>query len=197
MDLPLADRAVPVRSVALGGCVITAALLAQIMPRAGARAGLYAAHMGNAMVEFDIDSPTRQAAFLAQIAHESGELRYVRELASGQAYEGRRDLGNTRPGDGAKYRGRGLIQITGRANYAECSRALYDDASILLSDPEQLEQPDPACRSAAWFWRSRRLNEMADQGYFRGITRRINGDYNGLAEREAYWRRARLVLGVA
>lgn len=177
--------------------MITAVRLAQIMPRAGARVALYAAHLGNAMVEFYIDSPTRQAAFLAQVAHESGELRYMHELASGAAYEGRRDLGNTQPGDGVRFKGRGLIQITGRANYAECSLALYDDATILQSDPAQLEQPGPACRSAAWFWWSRKLNKLADNGDFRGITRRINGGYNGLAEREAYWRRAKLALGVA
>ena len=176
--------------------MITADLLLKIMPRAGARAALYASHLGNAMIEFHIDSPARQAAFLAQVAHESGELRYTAEIASGAAYEGRRDLGNTQPGDGKRFKGRGLIQITGRANYRDCSQALYDDATILLSDPEQLEQPGPACRSAAWFWWSRKLNALADAGEFKAITRRINGGYNGLSDRLHYWDRAKLSLWV-
>ncbi|MBK6742501.1 MAG: glycoside hydrolase family 19 protein [Hydrogenophilales bacterium] len=177
--------------------MITAAQLLKIMPNAGTRAALYAPHLANAMVEFHIDSPARQAAFLAQVAHESGELRYVRELASGAAYEGRKDLGNTQPGDGPRFRGRGLIQITGRANYRDCSRALFDIESILLNEPERLELPGEACRSAAWFWWSRVFNPLADAGKFREITRRINGGYNGLADRERYWARAKTVLGVA
>lgn len=177
--------------------MISAAILSQIMPRAGAKSALYAPHLANAMTEFYIDSPARQAAFLAQVAHESGELRYVRELASGAAYEGRRDLGNTQPGDGKRFKGRGLIQITGRANYAACSRALFDAESVLLNEPVLLEEPGAACRSAAWFWWSRQLNVLADAGEFRAITRRINGGYNGLADRIRYWERAKLSLGVS
>lgn len=177
--------------------MITTAQLLQIMPNAGARAALFAPHLANAMLDYDIDTPARQAAFIAQVAHESGELRYVRELASGDAYEGRKDLGNTMPGDGRRFRGRGLIQITGRANYAACSLYLYDDATILQSNPEQLEQPREAAWSAAWFWRSRGLNDLAERGDFRGITKRINGGYNGQTERERYWARAKIILGVA
>lgn len=176
--------------------MITAAQLLKIMPNAGTKAALYAPLLSNAMVEFDIDSPGRQAAFLAQLAHESGELRYVRELASGAAYEGRLDLGNTEPGDGPRFRGRGLIQITGRHNYIACSNALFDDGQVLLREPELLEVQVNAARSAAWFWRSRKLNTLADMGKFREITRKINGGYNGLVERERYWVRAKTVLGV-
>lgn len=143
------------------------------------------------MMEFEIDNPERQAAFLAQIAHESGSLRYVRELASGEAYEGRADLGNTEPGDGQRYRGRGLIQITGRSNYQACGDALGVD---LVGNPELLEGPDLACRSAAWFWKAKGLNELADNGDFKLITKRINGGYNGYEDRVAFHERAQQVL---
>lgn len=168
--------------------------LRAIMPYAGPRAAVFLEPLNRAMDDFSIDTPARQAAFLAQVAHESGSLRYVRELADGKAYEGRADLGNTEPGDGPRYKGRGLIQITGRANYAACSGALFDDARHLLDHPEILEQPEHACRSAAWFWLSRHLNERADAGEFERITRIINGGTNGMAERLAYWDRALKVL---
>lgn len=177
--------------------MITAAQLLQIMPNAGPRAALYAPHLSAAMYDYEINTPARQAAFLAQVAHESGELRYVREIASGDAYEGRADLGNTQPGDGRRFKGRGLIQVTGRTNYAALSRSMYDDETILLGDPAQLERPRQACVSAAWFWWSRKLSALADMGKFRDITRKINGGYNGLAERERYWASAKAVLGVA
>ena len=147
--------------------------------------------LNDAMREFAIDNPLREAAFIAQIAHESGELRYVRELASGEAYEWRRDLGNTEEGDGVRYKGRGLIQITGRANYRACGDALGVD---LVAHPELLEQPVLACRSAGWFWESRGLNELADNGSFQAITRKINGGLNGLQDRLAYWERAKEAL---
>jgi len=144
-----------------------------------------------AMREFEIDTPVREAAFLAQLAHESGEFRYVRELASGRAYEGRKDLGNTEPGDGVRFKGRGLIQITGRFNYRDCGDALGID---LLSTPELLEEPVLAARSAAWFWKSRGLNDLADKGDFKLITKRINGGYNGYSARLRYWERAQGAL---
>ena len=164
----------------------------QIMPLAKARIPSFVAPLNGAMHEFHINSPIRQAAFIAQIAHESGELRYVEEIASGSAYEGRKDLGNTQPGDGMKYKGRGLIQITGRNNYLECGKALGVD---LVTQPELLETNDLACRSAAWFWASHGLNDLADKGDFERITKRINGGYNGLKERQAYYAKALLFLG--
>jgi putative chitinase len=170
---------------------VTLADLKRIMPYAGNRAVLYLPHLNAAMEEFGIDTPERQAAFLAQIAHESGSLRYVRELADGLAYEGRKDLGNVFNGDGVRFKGRGLIQITGRANYEAVTHALGVD---VLTDPELLEQPELACRSAAWFWKSRGLNELADKGDFKKITRRINGGYNGYADRLAYYEKAKGVL---
>ncbi len=145
---------------------------------------LYVEPLNDAMNEFSIaDNVARETHFLAQIAHESGGFNYVRELASGEAYEGRTDLGNTEPGDGVRYKGRGLIQITGRANYAACGEALGLD---LLTTPELLEQPVNAARSAGWFWQTHGLNELADRGDIKGITRRINGGLNGFQDRLAY-----------
>ncbi|GLK88330.1 glycoside hydrolase family 19 protein [Pseudomonas turukhanskensis] len=148
-----------------------------------------------AMVRYRIDSPVRAAAFLAQVGHESGQLRYLREIwgpTPAQArYEGRQDLGNTQPGDGKRFMGRGLIQVTGRANYQKAGAAL----GLPLEDqPELLEQPVHAAMSAAWFWQTHGLNELADAGQFQTITRRINGGLNGQAERVALWETAKRVL---
>ncbi len=144
----------------------------------------YVEPLNAAMREYDIDAnPARETHFLAQVAHESGGFNYVRELATGDAYEGRQDLGNTEPGDGRRYRGRGLIQITGRANYKACGDALGLD---LLGHPELLEEPTNAALSAAWFWDSRNLNELADRGDIRAITKRINGGLNGYQDRQTY-----------
>ena len=98
-----------------------------------------------------------------------------------RGYEGRLDLGNTEPGDGAKFRGRGLLQTTGRANYAATGKALGVD---LLLRPELLGLPPLAARSAGWFWQRKGLNELADAGDFTECTRRINGGLNGLAQRQ-------------
>ena len=174
--------------------MITLDQLRSIIPFAGTRAATFLAPLNAAMAEFGINTTARQTAFLAQIAHESGSLRYVREIASGVAYEGREDLGNTEPGDGERFRGRGLIQITGRANMAECSVALYGDPMTLIDHPEFLELPVQACRSAAWFWESRGLNDLADKGAFERITRRINGRLKGLADRLEFYERAKKVL---
>jgi len=170
---------------------MTADELRRILPQSASRADLFAGPLTAAMEEFDINTPARQASFLSQIGHESGQLRWVRELASGKAYEGRRDLGNTQPGDGVRYKGRGLVQITGRANYTACMMALDIDC---VEQPELLEQPINACRSAAWFWKSHGLNELADKGDQVKVTRRINGGTNGLADRLALFENAREVL---
>ncbi|MFB3305402.1 glycoside hydrolase family 19 protein [Pseudomonas sp. AMR01] len=177
--------------------------LQAIMPGAGTRAAAFLAALNAAMVRYTITSPKRIAAFLAQVGHESGQLRYVRELGSDQ-YLSKYDtgtlaarLGNTpeADGDGQQYRGRGLIQITGRRNYMACSQALFGD-DRLLRQPELLEQPQWACESAAWFWQSNGLNELADKDQFTTITRRINGGLNGLDDRLQLWERAKAVLCV-
>ena len=150
------------------------------------RATAFLPHIVSAMAEFGIDSPARQAAFLAQIGHESGALKYTTEIwgptPAQSRYEGRKDLGNVQVGDGIRYKGRGLIQTTGRANYAATGRALGID---LIANPEQLAEPVLAARSAAWFWQSRKLNAFADSGDFLTLTRRINGGLNGLDDRMA------------
>ena len=170
---------------------VTLAQLLSIMPLARARVPAFLAPLNAAMVEFGITTPVRQASFLSQVGHESGQLRYVRELASGQAYEGRVDLGNTQRGDGVRFRGRGLLQVTGRTNYIACGKALGLD---LLAQPELLEQTINACRSAGWFWQTRGLNALADAGDQERVTRRINGGVNGLAERLALFAVAQRVL---
>lgn len=174
---------------------ITTQQLLQILPNAGAKAGVFAPALNTAMQRYQIVGAKRVAAFIAQIGHESGQLVYVREIwgptPAQSRYEGRADLGNTVTGDGFKYRGRGLIQVTGRANYAACGEALGVD---LINHPEQLEQPQYACLSAAWFWATKGLNTLADAGDFLIITKRINGGVNGLAERQAFYATALKVL---
>ncbi|NUT73515.1 glycoside hydrolase family 19 protein [Pseudomonas sp. C1C7] len=174
---------------------ITRQQLLQILPNAGAKAGVFVAVLNTAMQRYQIVGSKRVAAFLAQIGHESGHLIYVREIwgptLAQRGYEGRKDLGNLAPGDGFRYRGRGLIQITGRTNYAACGEALGVD---LVNQPELLEQPQYACLSAAWFWATKGLNTLADAGEFNSITRRINGGLNGLQDRLEIWGRARAVL---
>lgn len=179
---------------------VTALALEVIYPHAKrANVETYAALLNDAMLRYDIVTPERQAAFLAQVGWESGQLRYVRELADGEAYDTGRlaeRLGNTPEddGDGPRYKGRGLIQITGRTNYKLCSMALFGDETVLLDKPELLEEPKYAALSAAWFWWSNNLNDLADDGNFRQITRRINGGYNHYNERVELWETAKQVL---
>ena len=178
--------------------------LQQMFPNARSQAGIFISAINSAMLNRDINTPKRIAAFLAQIGHESAELRYVRELGSDQ-YLSKYDTGNLAArlgntpeadGDGQRYRGRGLIQITGRGNYLTCSQALFGD-DRLLRQPQLLEQPQWACESAAWFWQSNGLNELADKNQFTTITRRINGGLNGLEDRLQLWARAKAVLCVS
>lgn len=177
--------------------MITESELQKIYPLAGrGRIATFLQPLNAAMAEFDINTPARQASFLAQIGHESGQLQFVRELASGAAYDTgplAARLGNTpqADGDGQLYKGRGLIQITGRSNYTACGLAL---GLNLLASPELLEQPVHACRSAAWYWKTRGLNALADAGDQVAITRRVNGGANGLAERLALFEVAKRVL---
>ena len=153
-----------------------------------------------ALAEFEISTLARRAAFLAQIGHESGDLRYWREMwgptPAQKRYEGRADLGNTEPGDGFKFRGRGPLQVTGRANYQRVGEELGID---LLNHPDLLELPEEGFRSAGLFWKEHRLNEIADsdnEPAFRVITKVINGGFNGWDDRLARWRRAREVFGL-
>lgn len=178
---------------------ITVDTLRQIMPLIGERAWTFFQPLNDAMEIFEINTPQRQAAFLAQLAHESGEFRYMRELADGKNYDTgplAKRLGNTpeADGDGQKYKGRGPIQITGHDNYQKCSMAIYGD-DRLMEHPELLEQPFDGCMAAGWFWATNGLNALADKFEFKAITRRINGGENGMEERERYYKQAIKVLG--
>lgn len=162
--------------------------------------------LNEAMEKYKINTPQRIAAFLAQVAHESGCLKYTLEIASGEAYENRSDLGNINKGDGVKFKGRGLIQITGRTNYTILSEEF---AVRLIEHPELLEGPIFASLSAAWFWDWRGLNDVADKAdawtktwkqrlltKFEWITIKINGGLNGLEDRKGYYDRAKKIFNI-
>lgn len=173
---------------------LTITQLLTVMPGAISRMREFYDPLTAAMDEFDINTPRRRAAFLCQVAHESGELRYVCEISDGKQYEGRADLGNTQPGDGQRFKGRGLLQATGRFMYERLSQALNID---FVATPELLEQPIPASRSAGYIWTvEKKLNTYADQDQIAAITYRINGGYNGLDSRIGYWMRARRCEGL-
>ena len=154
-----------------------------------------AASLFEAMDQFGIVDPLEQAHFLAQVGHETGELRWREELASGDAYDTRTDLGNTpaRDGDGRKFKGRGGMMLTGRANYED-----YDESvaahGYILRHPEKLAEPPHFAISAAWFWASRGLGKLARQDNLKAVTRRINGGYNGLSDRQRLLYLAKQVL---
>lgn len=176
---------------------LTRQQLADVMPFAGGRVDRFLEPLNQALLDADINTPARLAMFLAQVAHESGELRYTEEIASGAAYEYRKDLGNVRSGDGVRFKGRGLLQVTGRDNYAACSRWMSGDENLFLDHPELLgSDPLFAARSAAWFWRTRNLNAASDRCDVATVSRRINGGSNGMLERIRYYDRARMVLDV-
>lgn len=175
---------------------------------------------------YDITTPLRIAAFIAQCSHESGQFtvleenlnyraetltriwptrfspdvaaRYVampnkQEAIANRAYGNRMGNGDEASGDGYKYRGRGLIQLTGKDNYASFS--LSEDNEALIK-PELVSQPNLAVQSACWFWKTNNLNRFADVGDIEGMTRAINGGYNGLEERKKNYEHALQVLGV-
>lgn len=166
------------------------------MRAASADVAEFTARINKVMANRQIDSPLRQAHFLAQIGHESGELRFRAEIASGEAYQGRADLGNVQPGDGQRYKGRGLIQLTGRANYGEYGRAIGREAE-LLAQPEQVATDVEMCVDVAgWFWAKRGLNRYADADDLTTVTQRINGGSNGLDDRRRLLQRSKALLGL-
>jgi putative chitinase len=153
-----------------------------------------------AFSEFQIQTPLRVAAFIAQIAHESGEFKYMRELWGPTPQQLRYEppselaarLGNTEKGDGFRYRGRGAIQLTGRTNYRHAGEALGLD---LVADPDRASSFEVGIRIAGWYWTARSLNQLADRERFREITVIINGGYNGYVSRLNYYTRAIKQLG--
>lgn len=195
--------------------------IVRIMACSQALADKYCYPLNACFAKYGINTRLRISSFLAQVGHESGRLsqvvenlnysadalrrtwpsRFMPDLAIQVArqpdrianivYGGR--MGNVELGDGWKYRGRGLIQVTGRDNYAAFSKALFGD-DRLLRNPELLEKPEWACMSAAWFWDSRGLNALADKGDIVGITKKINGGTNGLEDRKALYEKALKVL---
>jgi len=198
---------------------ITSQQLLHILPNAGPVAGVFVPVLNTAMNRYQIVGTKRIAAFIAQVGHESGHLtrlvenlnygadalrktwpnRFCVELATVAARKpeqianiayGNR-MGNTEQGDGWKYRGRGLIQLTGKTNYQLCGEAL---GLNLLAQPDLLVKPQHACMAAAWFWATNGLNTLADAGKFDAITQRINGGQNGAADRQALYARALKVL---
>ena len=156
-----------------------------------------------------IDTAQRVGGFLAQTGEESISFSATRELGTGHEYEGRKDLGNSQPGDGPKFKGRGLIQITGRNNYEWCSKDVYGDENKLLENPELLEEPEAAVNSACWFWTVvKPLNKICDYSEnwttvfkkktytkIAWLTLLVNGGENGLDVRTANYQRARKALG--
>jgi predicted chitinase len=172
-------------------------LLGLVMLAAGRDAvAQFAGPLEACFARFGVDTSLRQAHFLAQIGHESGELRFREEIASGAAYEGRADLGNARPGDGRRFKGRGLIQLTGRTNYARFGEAMGRCAAI-LENPGLVASELGLCVDAAgWFWQARGLNALADRDDLLGVTRRVNGGLNGLDDRRRLLERARTLYGL-
>jgi len=155
----------------------------------------FSSRLKQVMANRHIDTPLRQAHFLAQVGHESGEFRFRAEIANGEAYQGRVDLGNLQPGDGRKFKGRGLIQLTGRANYGEYGRAIGREAE-LLDKPELVETDPELCVDVAgWFWAKRNLNNLADIDDLTSLTRRVNGGLNGIDDRRRLLLRAKALLG--
>lgn len=138
--------------------------------------------------EYGLNTQLELAHFLAQSAHESAYFRTLTEYASGAAYEGRRDLGNVYPGDGKRYKGRGIFQLTGRANYTKMSKVLGVD---LVNNPTLAANPEISVRTALEYWKSRNLSKWAKEDNLEKITKLINGGYNGLALRRKHLQKAK------
>lgn len=174
---------------------LSEAQIRAMMPNAGHRLDAHLPYINPALEWGAIDTPALIAAFMAQLAHESGEYRYMREIADGSDYEGRLDLGNVQAGDGRRYPGRGAIQVTGREAARRAGQALGVDFE---EHPEKMELPEWATKVSVWFWNDKAggLSPLAAAGWFRTLTRYINGGYTHLAERIAYWQRNRAILGL-
>lgn len=138
-----------------------------------------------------LETPLRLAHFMAQVCHESGGFRWMEEIASGAAYEGRADLGNTQPGDGKRYKGRGPLQLTGRANYRSIGRQIGID---LERHPEIAAFPSVGIWIACIYWTTRGLNALADQDDVLAITKKVNGGVNGLADRKDWLAKMKAVV---
>jgi putative chitinase len=146
------------------------------------------------MNKYEITTAMRAAHFIAQVGHETASFLYMEEIASGSAYEGRTDLGNTQPGDGRRFKGRGLIQLTGRTNYAAYSK---DSGVDYVANPTAVSSDPFVCVDVAcWYWNKRKINQLADKDDVKAVTKAINGGFNGLDDRIDYLKRAKAVLGI-
>lgn len=180
---------------------ITRQQLLQIAPGAASRINRYISYINGYADTFHINTPLRMCHYLAQVLHESAEFKHTVEQGATHYFDkydtGRlaARLGNTpqKDGDGYKYRGRGLIQITGRANYSAYNNSRYCKGDV-VANPELLEKPLGAVKSSMWFWLTHNLNDYADRDDILKITKAINGGTNGIAQREAYLKRAKDVL---
>lgn len=152
-------------------------------------------HLQDALEEAQINTPMRIAAFLAQTGSESGDFKFMEEIASGSAYENRDDLGNTQKGDGVRFKGRGPIQLTGRANYTAFSKAM-GKGDLFVRQPELVATYEWGFKASAWYWNSRNLNKYADKGQFNYITFRINGGCRASQDRDRRYLRAKAALGI-
>lgn len=183
MDLKSLQRAIGVTDDGIFGPVSFTALFKKLGATTD-RAEELALSAGAHFASYGImDSTLRLAHFMAQLCHESGSFRYMEELASGQAYEGRVDLGNIHPGDGKRYKGRGPIQCTGRSNYRKYGRLIGID---LERHPELAAVPSIGLHVALEYWKQNGLNALADADDIEKITRRINGGLNGYQDRKAH-----------
>jgi len=168
--------------------VVTAAQLQKLAPPAKQSIVHELARAAPLLDAYSINTRLRWCHFVAQLSHESDSFATTVEYASGAAYEGRKDLGNTQPGDGRRYKGRGLIQCTGRANYrafTQWMRARDPSCPDFEQTPDVVATFPWALHSAVWYWTTRGLNAFADADDVDTITRRINGGTNGLADRKA------------
>jgi putative chitinase len=172
---------------------VSLAQLCALMPGLPwAKAERYLPFLNQALLEAGAVTPKRQAVFLAVLATVSSDLRHFEEHGSGDAYEGRRDLGNAEPGDGRRYRGRGPFPLIGRTRYRAAGRALGID---LEKHPSRAADPDVAFRVAAWFWRGNGLNQMADVGNLSAISRVLSPSLQKASELDTRYRRAMAALG--
>lgn len=175
---------------------ITAADIKKMSPTAAARIVSGIVDNQAAIARGGIDTPLRLCHFMAQLAHESAHFGVTREFASGAAYEGRASLGNTQPGDGRRYRGRGLIQTTGRANYRQATgdlRKLDASAPDFEANPTALEEFPWALLAGISYWQRRNINPPADRDDVVAVTKKINGGTNGLEDRKRYLAKAKAI----
>jgi putative chitinase len=181
-------------------------------------------NLSNILPEYDIDTPHRVAAFMAQCGHESGGFTLMQEnlnysakglrgtfgkyfpndevaklyerkpqMIANRVYANRMGNGDESSGEGWYFRGRGIVQITGKNNYTKCSQSLFE-SNVLVENPDLLLETEYAIHSACWFWSAARLNELADIGDIKTMTKRINGGYIGLEDRINHYNHAIEIL---